>query len=177
MLLPGHVAAGYLVSKALIHAGNFPLSPQESNIVIAAGVISSIIPDLDLIYFFFKNKSGKLQDDKSHRTLYSHAPFLWALAGILLYIVAPTEVVKVSGLALWLGSWSHFIGDSVEYGIMWLWPFSSKQLSIRRINNKGPEEKAFVRFYWKFFWGIYVRNWTFWIELGVITLALFVYFS
>lgn len=177
MLLPGHLAAGYLVSKALIQVGAFPLSAQEYNVAIATGMIASVIPDLDLIYFFFKNKSAKLQDDTSHRTLYSHAPFLWALVGILIYMFASTEVIKVSGLALWLGSWSHFLGDSIEYGIMWLWPFSSKQLSIRRISNKGPEEKAFVRFYWKFFWGIYVRNWTFWIELGVIASALFVYFS
>ncbi len=172
MLLPGHIAFGYLASKAALHSIDLPA--HEADIALLIGVISSVAPDLDLLYFFLRKRSLKLQDDSSHRTLLSHAPLLWLASAIALALFGQSEFWIAVGLAIWAGSWSHFAGDSIEYGIMWLWPFSKRQFSLRKISEAGPSEKSLPRFYWRYFCDIYARNWTFWMEVTIICLAIFI---
>lgn len=137
MLPTGHVAAGFLTAKALLHFINpgTSLSGSEMNQFLWWGMFFGFAPDLDVFYFFIKNKtllvSGNAAQKDTHRKYLSHAPMLWIIPGLLIFFFAPSVYWKYVGLLLWLGSWSHFLLDSVDYGIMWLWPFSSRVYAFK----------------------------------------------
>lgn len=175
MLLPGHIAAGYIVGKALLAAGGFELSGHDKNIVLGTILAASIAPDLDLIYYFVKNKSAKLANDRSHHDLVPHAPLPWLLAGLIVYILGGSDLSKALGLAIWVGSWTHFVLDSIEYGIMWLWPFSKKRFCIHKTQIQAPVIESTTKFYAEAFRKVYMKNWTFWIELMIIAAAVYLY--
>jgi membrane-bound metal-dependent hydrolase YbcI (DUF457 family) len=173
MLWIGHLSLGYLVYRALLSL--YPtdaFSQFQLHILLAIALIASILPDADFIAFFRKNKSLKLQKDSSHRTQMSHAPLAYVLIGAVLYLLSYTFFFKAASMLFTLGTLSHFLGDSIEYGIMWLWPLSSKQYSLRHIPRERIKSNTVAGYYWEFFWEIYVRNWTFWIELAALVAAV-----
>ncbi len=176
MLFPGHIASGYLVAKFLLKIQPTDLSPNEINSLLAWGAFWGFAPDLDLIFPFIKLRTWKLNTKISHRRVWTHAPLVWLLAGLGVYFFGPTPYVKYFGLIIWLASWSHFLGDSIEYGIMWLWPFSKKQFAFHKV----PDEDRFLdlpakSFYWSLFKEEYLKNYTFYIECGIIIIAISVY--
>ena len=93
------------------------------------------------------------------------------------YLIIQNAELKYVGLFILAGSMSHFIGDSLEYGIMWFWPFSKKQYYIHKIEKENfNKSEPLLRYYWKFFTKIYIKNYTFYAELVLIIAALLVYF-
>lgn len=177
MLWVGHLSLGYLFYKIILSV--YPaeiISQYELNILLVVTLIASILPDLDFISFFTKNKSMKLQNYSSHRTQISHAPLIYLTVGVIFYLVSQTIFFKIASILFIVGIMGHFIGDSIEYGIMWLWPLSKKQYSLHKVPKENIQSSGIVDYYWKFFWSIYVKNWTFWIELGVILTAIFIIF-
>jgi hypothetical protein len=180
MVLPGHLAGGYLAARALMALSNPALSRPEINALYIITILAAEAPDLDLIRFFFEHRSLKLQKTDSHRKYASHAPAAWlfgsfviVLAGYLLGI----PFVSYAGLAVLCGSWSHFILDSVEYGIMWLWPFSKKMFALRYpVQEEIDEQIGTISYYWQFIKKYYCKYITFYLELIVIAVAVWVAF-
>lgn len=78
---------------------------------------------------------------------------------------------------LWLGSWTHFLLDSIEYGIMWLWPLSSKVYAL-----KDPElvlpiyETRFIPYWWQSV-RKYTKFYSFYLEVLIIITALIIYYK
>src|SRR5258707_1017416 len=128
MLPPGHIAAGYLTAKVLLHFSHEGLTQVQQTRLVWWAIFFGFAPDLDMFLSFFKEKAlvVKNVNKNNHRRFYSHAPVLWLITGLMIYIFASTPYFKIFGLLLWLGAWSHFILDSIDYGIMWLWPFSKQ---------------------------------------------------
>ncbi len=127
MLPPGHIAAGYLTAEALLKLSHPNLTGAQTQQLLWWGMLFGFAPDFDFFYLFVKSKSLKADPRKGdHRYFFSHAPALWLFAGLMLFILSPVSYIKYFGLLLWLGSWSHFLLDSIQYGIMWLWPFNRK---------------------------------------------------
>ncbi|MEI6057785.1 MAG: hypothetical protein WCQ60_02320, partial [bacterium] len=64
----------------------------------------------------------------------THAPLLWFVAGLIVFSISSLFAAgafwQVLGLLMWLGPWSHFCCDSVDVGVMWLWPFSRRQFAM-----------------------------------------------
>jgi|SRR5581483_6112124 len=176
MVAPGHFAGGYLLTKTVLYAWHLSLTPHQYDVAMAVGLICSNAPDLDLFYFFKKRNSALLAEDESHRDLASHAPIIWLIIGALVYLSSSTDYGRAIAVALVAGSWSHFILDSIEYGIMWLWPFHKKRFALRQVKQKEPVEKNIWKFYWRLLWEVYVHNWTFWLEITLVATALIVYF-
>src|SRR5437762_3439625 len=121
MLPTGHIAAGFLTAEVLLNFTHQNFSHSEVTQLLWWGVFWGFAPDLDVFYFFIKHKtllvaSGTSSSDP-HRKFASHAPIYWLIAGLLVYFFSASEYWKFVGLLLWLGSWSHFLLDSVEYGI------------------------------------------------------------
>src|SRR5579864_7278991 len=121
MLPPGHVAAGYLVTKTLLNIAKPAVTAVQLNRLLWWGVFFSFAPDLDNFVAFaivrgWWYKPGT--DSSIHRRFYSHVPLLWLIPGLLIYLVATSPYVRYIGLLLWLGSWTHFILDSIDYGVM-----------------------------------------------------------
>jgi len=177
MILPGHLALGYLVTYGLLKLLNPGFSAADSNFILAIGTIFGAIVDFDFISYFIRNKTLRLRNDVSHRDQLSHAPLLWLIIGLLIFFFADDVFTKVIGLTVWISTWSHFAFDSFEHGVMWRYPFSKRKYSLfgdKRFETKKGE--GLVSHYYRFFFEYYPTRKTFWIELAVVILFLVVYF-
>src|SRR5579863_61702 len=127
MLPPGHIAAGFLTTKVLLDIAHPALSQNQQNQLLWWGMLFGFSPDLDTFLAFAKEKAFVITNpNNSHRKLFTHAPLSWLLAGLTVMLFARNLYWQWVGLLLWTCSWSHFLLDTIQYGIMWLWPFSSK---------------------------------------------------
>jgi hypothetical protein len=178
MLPPGHIAAGFLTAEALLKLTHPSLTAAQSNQLLWWGMFFGFVPDLDSFVTFAREKAFFLTNQKNnHRKMFTHAPLLWLAAGMLVVLFAPTTYWRYVGLLLWLGSWSHFLLDSIQYGIMWLWPFSPRIYSLfdRESVFQIKERKFFS--YWTTFVKTYVRQISFYLEIIIIISAFAVYFK
>jgi len=178
MLPPGHIAAGFLTSLAVVKLLKPDLSPVELQHMLYWGMFFGFSPDFDNFIAFAKVKAWwykKDVDNGIHRKFYSHVPILWLVAGLAVYFASESVYWKQVGLLLWLGSWSHFILDSLEYGVMWLWPFNKELWALKdRGVSRGIPANSFIG-YWISFLKYYITRWTFYCEL--LILAGSVYFA
>jgi|SRR3989344_2197089 len=173
MLIIGHLSLGYLVSLVLAKLLNISSSFPYYNTLIVIGVIAAIIPDLDFFLLFYKHKSLKLQRDDSHRKYLTHTLLFWVIISGLIFLIASNEVMKYASFFILMGGLSHLAGDSIEYGVMWLWPFLKKKYSMHKIPKENfKANEPLLRYYWKFFSQIYIKNGTFYVELILIVVAL-----
>lgn len=178
MLPPGHFAAGYVITSAILKLAHPAIDHSEYQKLLLSGVIFSILPDLDLVIPFLKSKSLKFNGDVNHRNFVSHAPLLWLFFGLGIYLFAASPFFKYLGLLLWTGSWTHFILDSFEYGIMWLWPFNPKRFAFHFTeDNYSSTEKNTFLFYWKWLREVYSKNITFYLEMLSIAAAIVLLFK
>lgn len=181
MLPPGHVAAGFLTAHAMVKVLRPDLTAAELQQFLLLGAFFGFAPDLDTFVAFAKVKSltfeGGVKDSANHRKFVSHAPVLWLLAGLLVYGFADGEFAKLAGLLLWLASWSHFLLDTIQYGIMWLWPVRSE---IYAMLDRGVSVPVLAHGFWGYWWGFlksYSRKTSFYLELLIIAIAAVVLFA
>lgn len=179
MLPTGHIAGGYLTVHALIKVFKPELDNHQLNQLLLAGVFFGFAPDVDEFWFFLKNKSWLVAPDgaeKHHRTYFTHAPLVWLITGLAIYVVGPTEFLRWLGLVVWLAAWSHFVLDSFEYGVMWLWPVSHRLYAFKNA-GRDPlviKEKNFFKHSLKFLWG-YTKRISFYLEILIILAAISIY--
>jgi membrane-bound metal-dependent hydrolase YbcI (DUF457 family) len=171
MLPPGHIAAGYLTAYALIKITKPDLDPSQINQLLLWGMWWGFAPDLDNFVAFLKIKSWWYKpgnDGSIHRKFYSHIPLLWIIPGLAIYFIAQDPYIKLVGLLVWLGSWSHFLLDSIEFGVMWLWPWNKEVWALK---DRGVtwkfEGNGFVN-YWANFLKAYSTKWTCYAEIIIL---------
>lgn len=178
MLPIGHVAGGYLSGVVLLKILKPELSAVENNNLLLFAIFFGFAPDLDVFWFFFKNKTmlvASSTNETSHRKFIGHAPLLWLVFGLIIFFSTSNLYVKYVGLIFWAGSWSHFLLDSIEYGIMWLWPFSNKIYALKDTAVSKPiTEKGFINHTFAFL-KFYFTRLTFYLEILIIITALAVY--
>jgi membrane-bound metal-dependent hydrolase YbcI (DUF457 family) len=177
MLPPGHIAAGYLVGRAVLYYGHPDITASQRNILLFLGCFFAFAPDFDFLYVFFKEKGFVIKKgDTNHRKLLSHAPVLWLIVGLVIYSFASDDFWRYVGLFAWLCSWSHFLMDSIQHGVMWLWPFSTRSFALKDPDIKHPPLPSdnfishwllFLKFY------AYKVRWTFYAEVLVLLAALY----
>lgn len=139
MLPPGHIAAGYLVAKAVMTIAQPDLTHDQIKILLLAGGFFGFAPDLDMFYVFWKERGLKQTGaGVSHRAFFSHTPIVWLVVALLVALLGHTLFWYFTALLIWLGSWSHFMLDSTVMGIRWLYPFSKKFYALK---NPGLEKQ------------------------------------
>jgi hypothetical protein len=174
MLWIGHLALGYLVFKLFSFLVPMSLTGHEQTILLAVALIASVLPDLDFIPFFIRNKSMKLQSGKSHREGFSHAPLFYTLIAAILLAIPFSNLFHMAVLVGLVSIIGHFIGDTIEYGVPWLWPFSSKRYALHQVSpEKISRKSSTIGFYWTFFVKIYVKNYTFCLDLLCVLAAAY----
>lgn len=176
MLPTGHIAAGFLTGILVGKVFVPEVSSDHLKILGLWGGFFGFLPDIDEFWFFLKNKSLLVaqKSEKSHREFFTHAPVLWLSAGLLL--IAVSEIferndLKIFGLLVWFSSWSHFLLDSVEYGIMWLWPKRKLYALFKREKAIYIPEKHFFAHSIHFL-KEYSRTFSFYLEILIIAIAL-----
>lgn len=179
MLPPGHIAAGYIVAKTIIKIAPYNLSSTESGILALLGMLFAFAPDLDFFYAFFKVGKFRIDNSKAnHRKFITHTPVFWMIAGLVVFFLAQTDFTKALGLIIWFSSWTHFILDS-EWGIMWLWPFSSRLYPLKaeyyankyQTELQAPPNESFFQ-YWVNMVRHYFTEKSSYLEIIIIILAL-----
>lgn len=120
-MLIAHLPAGYIL-------GTFARNrwPGRSGIM-AASMLGSVVPDLDMVYFHFVD-GGRTH----HHAYITHWPLFWAGVGLVALSVAkwrdPRYLAPVG--AFFAAAMIHMILDSVASPIMWLMPFDRRALEL-----------------------------------------------
>jgi hypothetical protein len=188
MVLPGHLSAGYLITRGVLAQTGALFSPTQIVILYVIGILAGDLPDTDLIWFnwvhFWRKKwNPDYQKDtlNSHRDYASHAPLLWlAITGLIMVCgyFTSSPFTEYTGLLIFLGTWSHFGLDSIEHGIMWLWPFSHKRFAMHKtIEGKSDFNHGVVSYYWTWISKEYFKDWTAYAEVALTVFALWVLIS
>jgi hypothetical protein len=79
---------------------------------------------------------------------------------------------------VWLGSWSHFVLDSTDVGVRWLYPFSGRFFALK---NPGRPEPNTAKGFFPHWWNLCKQYWrrtplTVCAEILLVIVALFVSF-
>lgn len=181
MVLPGHLAGGYLFTKAFLVLSPVTFSTPETTAILVIGTILGEAPDIDLFRFYFANKKGRRTTFPHHRFYITHNPFFWFGIGIIIAsfgLFMSSNFLTALGLLFWICPWSHFLFDSIDVGIRWLWPFSNKFYALLKTSQKEDidGQKGTFSYYWKIITRHYVKSLTFYAEMIVVIIALWVFY-
>lgn len=171
MILPGHLAAGYVATFLTITTLGYSFTPTEQTLLLTAGTLLGDAPDVDVFFSFIKHKSVKVHSLKGHRDHITHIPLLWLLLGLSIWISSTSDFYKTLGLLLWFCPWSHLICDSIftDTGVRWFAPFTQKSaMFFKRKNEDFPLN-------WKNLFYKYAQNPLFYLEFSVVALAFIVF--
>ncbi len=177
MLPSGHFAAGYLASTALIKIADTNLNSGQMNLIVLLGTFSAIAPDIDLIYYFIRKKQNKLKKNENHRFYPTHAPILWFVISLGIYLIGGNEFYRMVGLSVFIGSFSHFLLDSIEFGVPWLWPISKKLIAFRKMPDPSSKDQGIIRSQFEFITKTYPKMLTSFIEVLIIASALIIFLT
>lgn len=150
----GHLPAGYLLTKKLQQVFSIPTC-------LMAGLLGSILPDFDMVYFYLIDKQQHL-----HHGYWTHIPFFWMLvAGAvysLLYFGRQMQFVFVAHV-FFASIFAHLFLDTIVGKIEWLQPFSDRAIYFFDV----PAVYDF--WVWNF-----VLHWTFLFEVTLVFAAVLV---
>lgn len=145
-----HLPAGYLLTRY-----GQRIVGDSSRAILATGLVASVIPDLDLFWFY-------LVDDRQvvHHSYVTHMPLFWVgLAGLVWALCRVLKLRKAPlyiGIAL-AGVLLHMMLDSIAAEVKWFWPFSDYEFGLVVI----PASHDW--WVWNF-----ILHWTFAAELAII---------
>jgi hypothetical protein len=129
MLLSAHFFSGISLFAILSIAGLV----HNDYLFLLLLVSCSIIPDFDIFF------------SSLHRNLFTHTPFFWG--SILVVII-------VFNQSLWIllfPFFVHLVLDTIDYGVMLLYPFSKKTYGLKILENEpvshSKSQVAFLREY------------------------------
>ena len=155
-MILGHLPAGYLWTRRLEGWAG-------ARGWLAIGMLASVAPDFDLLYYVTLDHRRH-----HHHEYWSHTPFWWLVLGaaalLLLRLAVPRRkralwflgvLVVVSNALL------HLALDSIADSIRWLYPVSTRALSLV---GAPREHELWV---WNF-----VCHWTFAFEVLVVAWAI-----
>jgi len=117
----GHLPAGYIFTKKLIHVVGIKK-------YLWLGLLGSIIPDIDLLYFYFIDDKQTL-----HHTYWMHVPIYWGVIAtmtVLTLWISKKERYYIASLIFFSGIFLHLILDTIVGNIFWTYPFSDKGLTL-----------------------------------------------
>lgn len=116
-------------------------------ILVLAGVIFALLPDIDFFVELIKHGSVGGKVIREHRELI-HFPVIYIPVAILIYVAFGAMWAALFSLAIL----AHFLHDSIGlgWGIKWFWPFSRRsyklfsekngRFSRRLVVSWNPEE-------------------------------------
>lgn len=146
-----HLPAGYLLTKQIqrrMHEMKY----------LWIGVVASVLPDIDLLYFYFIDHRQTL-----HHEYWTHLPIFWLTLWVAITIgnrYFKNRIVSIVLLIFFSNVFLHLILDTFVGGISWLYPWSSKSFFLVTV----PAAHTF----WAF---SFLTHWSFLVELAIIVWA------
>ena len=156
-MLIAHLPVGYTVTRLYMRN-------QRDNFVLGAGLVGSVLPDIDLIYHVL------LSDGRTpHHAYLTHIPIVWIVICAIMLLAQGTWQTTIyrAFLALSLNSLVHVALDTPMGGIMWLYPASNKMIYFFTLPKAPPHWIVTA-----------MTHWTFRIEIALLALStLFLFFQ
>lgn len=150
-----HLPAGYLLTKGIQHR-------IHETKYLWIGLIASVLPDIDLLYFYFIDHKQTL-----HHEYWTHLPFFWLSIWAAIAIGNlrfRNRAVAVCSLIFFSNIFLHLILDTFVGGIAWLYPWNPQSFSLVTV----PATHAF--------WVLsFVTHWSFLVELAIIVWGIVMY--
>lgn len=164
MFIWGHLAGGYVATRALLRASR--VGRREQRRLLLVGTLAAAAPDIDVLLHAAYKRSLHVDDDFDHHKWISHAPLLYVAIGAAAYAIA-----RQQGRAEWMrtiatataGVLLHLAQDSIGSGtgIRWLWPFSARMMGVCTLHVTGSK------------WArVYRRHPIAWVERGIVLVAV-----
>lgn len=179
MILPGHIAGGYLAATAVLALSHAPLSSAEATALLTIGTLAGEAPDIDILFFFLHHRYSRNASKRTnHRSFFTHLPAFWLLLSLAIAAAgwfAGSVFTELLGWMILAGSWTHFFLDSFEYGIVWLWPFSDRRFAMRQIEEPHVEApQGTVAYYVEHVGKIWNKRITFVLEVILVIVTAWV---
>lgn len=171
MILPGHLAAGYITTFVTVTALGYSFTPTEQTLLLTAGTLLGDAPDLDVFFNFFKKTSIGVSSLKGHRDHITHIPLLWLVLGVIIWFSSTSDFYKTLGLLLWLCPWSHLLCDSIftDTGVRWFAPFSEKKvMTFKKQTENFPS--SWLDLFYK-----YAKNPLCYLEISLVVIASIIF--
>ena len=183
MVLPGHLAGGYLATKALLLLTYASFSTSQTTALLIIGTLAGELPDIDLIPFYLANRFN-WKSVQSHRNYITHAPAFWLIISLVIVatgLIFQSSFTEFIGWAILCGTWSHLILDSIEDGVMWLWPFTKRCFALGKVSSFDPakyggrDRAGSIKFHLNYIRKVYLKERvSFYIEILITIAALYV---
>jgi len=184
------------MTQILLNLTATSFSSNQTTILLIIGTLAGDGPDIDLIWYYFENRNSTLslpkesndfhRNDKTiasnHREYPTHAPLTWLILCALIVLaglITNSIFTVFIGLTILAGSWSHFVLDSIEFGIRWFWPFSNKRYCLHKTVEIEPAgQKGTFSYYWKMITTRdFLKSWSLYAEILIVMIAVVVLIS
>lgn len=152
-----HLPAGYILTHCIARKNETIRSRA-----LAVGLIFSVLPDLDLLYFYLVD--GRRTP---HHDYWTHLPIFWlgvaALTAAALILAGKRHFMFLVWVAL-ANVMMHLLLDSIAADIRWLHPLSGTRFNLVEVPAR------FEPWYLNF-----ILHWTFAAEIAICAAALWVW--
>lgn len=148
-----HLPAGYILTK-------FLQKKLNTNRFLWVGLVASILPDIDLVYFYLFDHQQTL-----HHSYWIHVPFYWLILGLLTLIIIRLSKQRAhlaAAIIFFANIFLHLLLDTLVGKIKWFYPLSSQAYYLFDV----PAKYDF--WVYNFFF-----HWTFLLEMAVIIWTLY----
>lgn len=149
-MILAHLPSGYLLGRA---AGG------RNRAILIAALIGSVAPDFDMLWFYLID-----QGQTHHHRFWPHIPLvILGIAAVALPLTALIARRWLAPVATFSGAvMMHLVLDTVNGGILWLWPFSDRLYSLVTVPA--------TRSHWVL---SFLTHWSTLAELAIIAAAAF----
>lgn len=147
-----HFSAGYLLTTSL-------QKRLKTTHFLLIGLIATVFPDIDLLWYFFVDHHQKL-----HHDYWTHIPFIWlCLAAFTFASLRLLALQKYySAAAIFFANiFLHLFLDTIAGGIMWVYPLTQKEIFFVTVPAR------YHPWYLNF-----IFHWTFLLEIGLIVWSI-----
>ncbi len=157
-----HLPSGYIVARVLSKKIN--TMPYSWCWFVFSCLLGAIVPDLDLIYFYFWDQRAH-----HHHTYWSHYPIIWF--GLLVSMGVLQKLFPSKNIVLYLFGFLfcgclHLLLDSVVGDIWWGAPFIDQPFAL-----------ATVHAVFSPWWLNFILHWSFLLEILITGWAIYLWFK
>jgi len=154
--LIAHLPAGWLLTRRL--APRLARDAGEARRHMALGLAASVLPDVDLLYFYLIDGRNTV-----HHDYWTHIPAFWPALAMLtaaVLLLARARVPWRDFAVVLAGVLLHLLLDTVAGGIAWLYPWDATRIVLVEVP---------ARYDW-WVWS-FVLHWSFLPEVAIAAWA------
>lgn len=141
-MITAHLPAGYCLASVF---------GPKSRAVMVAALVGAVLPDADVAMFYLVD-AGSIH----HHRYWPHIPLFWAFAALIALPLLSRTTYLRAGIAFFAGVLLHLVLDTLNGGILWLYPFDDRLITLIEV----PATQA----HWIL---SFILHWTFLAEIAI----------